>query len=255
MTKDSPEQLVDYEEHGVADLSGVASCTWSRPASGATELTVLPDGCVDVVWRSDGRLFVAGADGGPAVHRHATDASYDGIRLCIGVAGTVLGVGADELRDQQVDLSDVWGSRVDEHAERLAVARSPGDRRAALAELVRDRLVAVESTDAQVQAAAKALANGVVRGPEVAAGVGLSERQLHRRILHEVGYGPKTLERVLRFQRFLRFGVAVRSGQRTLGWAAAAAGYADQSHLTRECRRLAGATPSAVVGPSRPGVV
>ncbi len=33
--------------------------------------------------------------------------------------------------------------------------------------------------------------------------LGVSERQLRRRFEDAVGYGPKTLARVLRFQRFL----------------------------------------------------
>jgi AraC-like DNA-binding protein len=58
-----------------------------------------------------------------------------------------------------------------------------------------------------------------------------------------VGYGPKVLDRVLRFRRFLHL---IESPARPVGGIAglaAAAGYADQSHLTRECARLAGTTP------------
>jgi AraC-like DNA-binding protein len=237
-----------YEEHGVGPhLREIAVCTWSRPSSGATRLTVLPDGCVDLVWRSDGRLFVAGPDAGPAVHRHAADAGYDGIRLRTGVAGTVLGTSAEELADEQVDLSALWGSSARVPAARLEAAASPRERRAALATIVSERLAIACPPDAPVLAAAEALARGDARVHDVAAAVGLSERQLHRRMCHQVGYGPKTLERILRFQRFLRLGRAVRAGRATLGWAAATAGYADQSHLVRECRRLAGATPSEVL--------
>ena len=43
---------------------------------------------------------------------------------------------------------------------------------------------------------------------DLALALGVSERQLRRRFLDAVGYGPKTLARVLRFQRFLELGVA-----------------------------------------------
>lgn len=58
------------------------------------------------------------------------------------------------------------------------------------------------------------------------------------------GYGPKTFERIARFQRFRRL---ARAGGPGAGLAAlaAACGYADQAHLARECRRLAGRPPSA----------
>nr|WP_281381784.1 helix-turn-helix domain-containing protein [Conexibacter arvalis] len=84
----------------------------------------------------------------------------------------------------------------------------------------------------------------------LADGLGVSERQLLRRFRTAVGYGPRTLARVLRFQRFLA-GIWEPSGATAegveLGRLAADAGYADQSHLVRDCRRLAGATPSQLL--------
>ncbi|MBT2444980.1 helix-turn-helix domain-containing protein, partial [Streptomyces sp. ISL-36] len=76
---------------------------------------------------------------------------------------------------------------------------------------------------------------------ETADAVGLGPRQLHRRSLDAFGYGPKTLARILRLQRALAL---VRAG---LPYAEAAlrAGCADQAHLARETRALAGTTLSA----------
>ena len=73
--------------------------------------------------------------------------------------------------------------------------------------------------------------------------LGLSARQLHRRCVRSFGYGPTTLTRILRFQRFLA--VAPRCPSIAAG--AAAAGFADQAHLARECRSIAGMTPTALV--------
>jgi len=60
------------------------------------------------------------------------------------------------------------------------------------------------------------------------------------------GYGPKTLHRILRFQRFLR---VARDKPIELGLAqlAADAGYADQAHLSRESHELAGMTPATIL--------
>jgi methylphosphotriester-DNA--protein-cysteine methyltransferase len=69
--------------------------------------------------------------------------------------------------------------------------------------------------------------------------LGFSERQLRRRFHAAVGYGPKTLQRVLRFRRFL----AQADAGDDLARAALDAGYADQAHLTRDCARLSGLTP------------
>jgi methylphosphotriester-DNA--protein-cysteine methyltransferase len=85
----------------------------------------------------------------------------------------------------------------------------------------------------------------------VAAEIGLSLRQLRRRCHAVVGYGPKTLQRVLRFRRFVS---QLDAGPGALGLAALAAqaGYADQAHLTRECQALAGLTPAALAAQRRP---
>lgn len=70
--------------------------------------------------------------------------------------------------------------------------------------------------------------------------LGMSERTLRRRFDESFGYGPKTLDRILRCQRFLW--LANRSAGST-AILAAEAGYSDQAHLIRECRRLTGSTP------------
>uniref|UniRef100_UPI001C84EF4B helix-turn-helix domain-containing protein n=1 Tax=Streptomyces beigongshangae TaxID=2841597 RepID=UPI001C84EF4B len=73
--------------------------------------------------------------------------------------------------------------------------------------------------------------------------VGWSERQLHRRALAAFGYGPKTLARVLRLQRALSLARAGTPAAKT----AAATGYADQAHLTREVRALTGSPLGALL--------
>ena len=57
--------------------------------------------------------------------------------------------------------------------------------------------------DPAVTWAARLLRDPQARAEDVAAAVGLSMRQLRRRCHAAVGYGPKTLQRVLRFRRFV----------------------------------------------------
>jgi AraC-like DNA-binding protein len=71
----------------------------------------------------------------------------------------------------------------------------------------------------------------------------MSERTLRRQCEDAFGYGPKTLDRILRFQRFLKL---VRGSDASAASLALEAGYADQAHLVRESRRLAGATPGEI---------
>ena len=73
----------------------------------------------------------------------------------------------------------------------------------------------------------------------------LTERHLRRRFHDAVGYGHKTLQRVLRLRRFLA--LAESEAGPDLARVAAEAGYADQPHLTRECAELAGLPPAALL--------
>ena len=66
--------------------------------------------------------------------------------------------------------------------------------------------------------------------------MGLNERRLHRRCLAAFGYGPKTLARILRMNRAVDL---ARAGT-PFATVAVAAGYADQAHLARDVRALAG---------------
>jgi AraC-like DNA-binding protein len=72
--------------------------------------------------------------------------------------------------------------------------------------------------------------------------IGWSARNLQRQCVAVYGYGPATLRRILRFRKavgLLRDGASVAA-------TAAAVGYADQSHLHRQVRDLAGVPVSQV---------
>jgi AraC-like DNA-binding protein len=81
----------------------------------------------------------------------------------------------------------------------------------------------------------------------VADELGLSARQLQRRVADAVGYGPKVLARILRFRRLQALAARrARHGENppvTLVELALDAGYADQAHMTAEVTRLAGLSP------------
>ncbi|MFE9329514.1 helix-turn-helix domain-containing protein [Streptomyces sp. NPDC006925] len=232
-----------YEER-TSRLEG-AVC-WSRPAvPPGTTGRVLPDGCMDLLlW--NGELVVAGPDtrAHPATERAGLPAY--GLRLPPGAGPRVFGPPAWELRDRRTPLADLWpAGRVRELTERVAGARDP---LAALEEAAAERLAVPERTAADRRAAAQeeAVVAALREGAGVARtarGVGLSERQLHRRCRAAFGYGPKTLARVLRMQRALHL---ARSGTPFAG-AAQRAGYADQAHLSREVHALAGAPLTALV--------
>jgi AraC-like DNA-binding protein len=204
---------------------------------------VVPDACAAVVWVQGERLVVAGPATGPVLSDVPAGAAAVGVRFRVGAAGGALGLPARELVDLTVSLEDVWGPAGAELAERLAAAPHAHVALAQLTAAVVRRLPERDRLDPLVRAAAVRAARPGVAVEALGSSVGLGERQLRRRFADAVGYGPKTLQRVLRFQRFLA--IAQREGD--LASVALDAGYADQAHLTRECRRLAGLPPAALL--------
>jgi transcriptional regulator GlxA family with amidase domain len=120
-------------------------------------------------------------------------------------------------------------------------------RRRVLATEVINR-VANAALDAHVIAAASALARAPMTLDDLDERTGPGARQLRRRFVQQVGYGPKTYQRVMRFRRFMAVANTGRQPLGGLAGLALAVGYADQAHLTRECRRLADRTPAQLLG-------
>ncbi|MFF0063225.1 DUF6597 domain-containing transcriptional factor [Streptomyces sp. NPDC005279] len=225
-----------YEEWA-SRLEGAV--VWTRtvdPRAGAVH-PVLPDGCMDLLW-FEGRLLVAGPDTHAHTPGSGLGAKYAGVRFAPGTAPAFFGVPAHELRDRRVALADVWGGA---EARRLtARVDAAADPAAELEAVALRRADGALSPDPLLGEVVRRLeAGGTVAG--AAHAVGLGARQLHRRSLDAFGYGPKTLARVLRLQRALTLvGEGVPYAEAALG-----AGCADQAHLAREMRDLAGITLGA----------
>jgi transcriptional regulator GlxA family with amidase domain len=105
-----------------------------------------------------------------------------------------------------------------------------------------------EPTDRLTAHVLRSVRGGLLRGTagvsRLAATIGLSERQLHRRCLDAFGYGPKTLDRVLWMNVALDH---ARTGL-PLADVAVLTGYADQAHFTRDVKALTGLPPRILLG-------
>ena len=215
---------------------------WTR-TDGGGRYRVLPDGCMDLVWH-DGRLLIAGPDTVAHVSQDRPGSSYAGLRFAPGVGPAVLGVPARELRDGRVPLDALWpGAR----ARELAGRAGDDDPAAVLEAWAVARMRGAGPADPLSGAVAQALSAGSTVAA-AAAGAGLGERQLHRRCEAAFGYGPKTLARVLRLQRAL----ALARAGRPFAEVAVEAGFADQPHLAREVRALAGVPLGELLPARRP---
>jgi AraC-like DNA-binding protein len=225
-----------------AALRDAVACLWAGivPDDADRETLVLPDGCSDLIWEQGVGCYVAGPDTGSLRSTSKAGTVIVGVRFRPSAGGRVLGLPLSELRDQRVALADLLPAA----AKRLPATLEPALAAARLLDAT-GRLVAAGTPDPAMTRAAALLRDPAARAEEVARDVGLSVRQLRRRCHAAAGYGPKTLQRVLRFQRFVRM-VDAPEGPPDLALAATAAGYADQAHLTRECGELSGLTPAAL---------
>lgn len=212
---------------------------WTNSTDGSGPGRVLPDGCMDLLW-NDGRLLVAGPDTRAYV-TEGEPSDWAGVRFFPGTAPGLLGVPAHELRDRRVELGDLWPAvEVRRLCDRVEAALDPVT---ALEDVALERAAGVHAPDPVLRHVVAALDSG--RPVAVTADeLGIGARQLHRRCLSAFGYGPKTLARILRLQRAL----ALARGGAAFVDTAVRAGYADQAHLARDVRELAGLSLGELLG-------
>jgi AraC-like DNA-binding protein len=192
---------------------------------------------VDLLW--DGRrLAVAGPDTTARWHSSRPGTSYTALRFSGGAGPALLGIAADDLRDQMAYLDELWPAA---DARTLAdqVAANPV---AGLTAWAMRRAAALEQVE-PLGSRVLSMASAGTPVAEMADRLGLGVRQLYRRCLPVFGYGPRHLSRVMRLHRALE---VARVGT-PLAAVAARCGYADQAHLSREVRDLVGTTPSALL--------
>lgn len=239
-----------------------------RSISDGTPTRVLPDGCMDLLW--DGRsVRIAGPDTRAELHAAPAGSVLTGLRFAPGHAPLLLATPAAELTDLDVPLDLAWSPSVvctlieqlsgadeaeaeadgAEANEETGAARdggsgAPRPRQAVpggagrvleQAALRRGRAVGADRSHRATAEVVRRLRRGDPVA-EVADGMGLSARQLQRRSLDAFGYGPKLLARILRLGDALEL---ARAGGR-FAEVAATVGYADQAHLARDVRALAG---------------
>lgn len=236
------ERIVGYEERGT-----------ELPGSIETATLIVPL----VISFGDAFAIGLGREAGPS-ERYGSFTSglfagpvhiaSSGRASCIQIDFTIIGacrffrLPLSELAGRMVALEDLGDAGLALLRRRLGDAAT-WDTRLNLAErFVAERLLQSDKTDAIVDRVCGAVGatGGRLRITRMAEMLGLSRRHLTERFVATVGLGPKTIARMARFQS------ALAMARDEADWAdvAAACGYADQAHLTREFTEFAGTTPS-----------
>jgi AraC-like DNA-binding protein len=201
---------------------------------------------MDVIWLDD-QVVVAGPDRSAFMTVQRPGTTITGLRFQPGAAPHLIGVPARVVRDQRVPLRELNAPLADRAMSLLARGASPADALLGTVLAARESAAARQSPGgASAHLVTRLLAAGTSVA-DTADALGCTTRSLHRHTNDAFGYGPATLRRVLRFRRAL-----------ALAWrnfpaaeAAARAGYADQAHLAREVRALAGVPLSQLLAESR----
>ncbi len=216
------------------------TCAWIRRVSSAGlpySHRALATGCVELsADLGSGRLTVNGPRQRPWQVSLAPGTTLVGVRFRLGAASALLGVSTSELVEENVELADVWGHAAHDLASKIHTATSAEVAARLLGHAIAVRGSEVAGVDPLVLESVTRLHPGGVGGvQQLCSTLFVSERQLRRRLVAALGFGPKTLQRNLRFRGFLALIDGAESSGLELGRLASMLGYADQAHLTREC--------------------
>ena len=185
--------------------------------------------------------LVTGLQNRPAIVRQRDEVF--GLHVFVKPLGVqaILGVPSVELASSVVNVSEIWGPRSLDLAEKVRGARTWQQRFAILDHLLVSRLRPVD-VPAEISWAWQRLAHlhGAVPVEKLADDTGYSRRHFSERFRDAVGVPPKAYARVLRFERACRL---IADKRASLTHVALGCGYYDQAHLTREWCSLAGCSP------------
>jgi len=248
---DPPRQLAPFVEA----IWGV------RGTAGYTTEAVLPSGAVElminfgpeqrVVGHGERTLadtyrhaWLAGIQDRRLVHASEHGADHISARFRPGGAHAFFDLPMDETRNRVVELDLLVGREATSLRDRLGALASDRARATELAAWLGERR-RVRSCFETVRRAAELLRDeGAFRTSvaEVCSHLGLSNKHLVQQFHQVVGVPPKVLGRIERFQA----AIAACRGGAPVSWSQVAheLGYADQSHMIREFKRLGSVTPS-----------
>jgi AraC-like DNA-binding protein len=239
------------ERPPAASVASEASSVWVQsvaPGSSPHQHRTIPHGSVELLCFIGGIPQIVGPQTEPRLQTLQPGSTVVGVRLRLGNAPSVLGVPASELVDLEIGADELWGEAAVRLGELIAAAASPEDATVRLEQAVFGLAAEARRPDPVVtEVADRLLPGGTDDVASLHSELFISERQLRRRVQAGIGLAPKVVQRMLRFQGFLALAHGREGDPAELAMLAAEAGYADQSHLTRESVRLAGLSPAALM--------
>lgn len=161
---------------------------------------------------------------------------------------TLMGSHAEKLTDRAIDAADLFGPWIDEVAAALDGAGTDGERLVIGNNFVREILQRNEPAPMWFIRTVDdwLTASPSPQVPDLVEATGMSIRSVERMTKHYYGLSPRMLARKY---RAVRAAAALARGEK-LDEAELGDAFYDQSHLIREIKRFAGATPGQLAQPS-----
>jgi AraC-like DNA-binding protein len=241
------------ESRPATDLYRVVACRWVRVvrlAGRPGPSPVIPDGCADLMVYDDAPPHVAGPDAKTRWTLLHEGTVITGIRLRPGAVRAILRCDARQIVNCGAPLADLAPGAVQLHQRLLMTARL-SQRHLLLEDWARGALARAASVDAALIAACRLIAaNPRIELDAIAKQFAWTARTMHRQFRAGCGYGPKHLQRIMRIQAAI--GAAQTLASARLVDVAAAAGYADQAHMSRDFRDITGFSPREHLATTRP---
>ncbi|WP_261720426.1 helix-turn-helix transcriptional regulator [Streptomyces sp. FZ201] len=197
---------------------------------------------------------LSGLQASSALISHSGDQEGVAIELTPLGSRALFGMPAGELWNTSAELGDVVGATGRELWERLQTG-SGWRQRFAVCDTVLGRLTGDRAPAPELRFAWETVvaSRGEVSVRDLAEESGWSRQHLARRFRDEFGLSPKLAARVVRFERAQRM-LRASPPFVSIAQVAAACGYYDQSHLTRDFVALAGCTPTELLAGDVPSV-
>ena len=223
-------------------------CFWVITAQAGATVRVVPDGTTSIAIEQRPDRTFEGYLRGPLLRptelRFAAATTLIGVRLRPGVLFMLSDVAAHSMVDRRIHVRDCVATR-----ELASIEPVPGTPIEWIDVLQRFLVERLNGTGIH-PVVARALAEihdtqGNVSVPAIAARCGASERYIGRLMRDWIGYGPKRYANVVRFQSTLA--QMEREPEAPVAALATQSGYFDQSHLTVNVARYAGATPGHLI--------
>ena len=231
-----------YTELPVHDMADVFRCGWVRHVTEVVSpfpIRIIPDNCADFIVTDDGRAWLVGPATRLELAELAPGTVVRGLRIQPHALQSVVDADPSELTDRRAAFDDLLPARIARTLSDALIRGAVDDR------LLRQLWPRVTLDDRVTRGIRMLEVETALSVEAVARACAMSPRQFRREVRQVSGLAPKTLQRVGRLHRTLE--IARHQPGMPVAVLAAAAGYADQSHLARDARQLADLTPRELV--------